>query len=132
MKKKREKYYKGLFLIAALYDLILGIAFLFFYKILYLFLNIPLPENPAYLSLSAMFVFVIGIGYYLIYLDIYANRDLAKLGVIYKFAYAAIAFYYLIFGAVPHFIFIVFALIDLVFAFLFIEFLYSVRDSKGF
>jgi hypothetical protein len=121
--RKREGYYKGLFLTAAIYDFILGIAFLFFYKFLFALFNIALPENPAYLSLSAAFVFVIGIGYYLIYKNIHANRDLAKLGAIYKLAYAAIAFYYFFLGLVPHFIFAILGIIDLAFMFLFIEFL---------
>lgn len=123
MIKKREKYYKGLFLTAAIYDFILGIAFLFFYKVLYSLFNVALPENPAYLSLSAAFVFVLGIGYYFIYRDIHSNRALVKLGAIYKFAYAAIVFYYFFLGMVPHVIFTVLGIIDLVFMFLFIEFL---------
>jgi len=31
MNKKREKYYKGLYLVGGLYDFILGFAFIFFY-----------------------------------------------------------------------------------------------------
>ena len=123
MIKKREQYYKCLFLIAALYDFILGIAFLFFYKPLFALFNIVLPENPAYLSLSAAFVFVIGIGYYFIYKDVYSNRDLAKLGTIYKLAYAVIVFYYFFLGLVPHVIFTALGVTDLIFMFLFIEFL---------
>ncbi len=32
MNELRAKYYKGLFLIASIYDIILGIVFTFFYK----------------------------------------------------------------------------------------------------
>ena len=129
MNKKRERSYQGLFLVAAVYDLILGFSFLFFYKFMYSFLNISLPDNPAYLSLSAAFVFVIGIGYYFIYLDIYSNKALVKLGIIYKIAYAIIAFYYFFLGTIPHIVFILFAVIDIIFIFLFVEFLHSLRKE---
>lgn len=129
MSKKREGYYKGLFLTAAFYDFIIGITFLFFCKPVYRLLNIPFPPNPSYLSLSSAFVFVIGIAYYFIYRDIYANRDLAKIGTIYKFAYIVVALYYLLVGLVPHTIFTVFGVIDVVFLILFIEFLNYTKKS---
>ena len=129
MSKKREGYYKGLFLTAAIYDFILGIVFLFFYKPLFRSLSIPLPINPAYLSLSAAFVFVIGLGYYFVYRNIYANRDLAKIGAIYKFAYVVVGLYYLLINSVPHMIFMVFAGIDVIFLVLFIEFLNYTKKS---
>lgn len=129
MNKKREGYYKGLFLTGAFYDFIIGITFLFFYKPIYRLLNIPFPSNPSYLSLSAAFVFVIGIAYYFVYRNIYANRDLAKIGTIYKFAYVVVALYYLLVGLVPHMIFTVFGIIDVVFLVLFIEFLNYTKKS---
>lgn len=131
MNKKREGYYKGLFLTAAFYDFIIGITFLFFYKPVYRLLNIPFPLNPSYLSLSAAFVFVIGIGYYIIYRDIHANRGLVIVGAIYKFAYAAVGLYYLLINLVPHMIYIVFAVIDVIFLVLFIEFLNCTKKSSS-
>ena len=123
MNNARENYYKKLFLTAALYDLALGIVFLFFYRPLFHVLKIPLPLNPSYLLLSAAFVFVLGIAYYFIYRDIKSNRDLVKIGTIYKFAYVSVGLYCLLLGLVPHMIFLVFAAIDVVFFSLFVEFL---------
>ena len=120
---KKENYYKSLFLVASIYDFILGIIFLFFYKPVFNLLNIPLPLNPSYLSLSAAFVFVIGIGYYIIYKNIHVNRDLVIIGTIYKVAYVLVGLYYLLINLVPHMIFIVLALLDTVFGIMFIEFL---------
>lgn len=125
MNRKRG-YYKGLFLTAAIYDIVLGIIFTFFYKFVYSFLGIALPDNPCYLSLIGAFLFVIGIAYLFIYINIKVNgkfnRDLIKIGTLYKFAYALVAFYYWILGTIPHIAFgAVFGVIDLVFAFLFIE-----------
>jgi hypothetical protein len=123
MNDSKKNYYKKLFLIAALYDFILGITFLFFYKPLFNALKIPIPSDPSYLSLSAAFVFVLGIAYYFIYKNIETNRDLAKIGTIYKLAYILIGLYYFLFSLVPHIIFMIFAVIDFVFLVSFVEFL---------
>ena len=131
MKKTRENYYKWLFLIAAVYDIILGVAFLFFWKFVYDFLNISYPEQPAYISLSAAFVLVIGVAYYMIYRNIYANRDLVKIGVFYKLAYFLVTVYYLFFSSVPHVVFLYFGIIDFIFLLLFVEFLsYTKKSGK--
>ena len=44
------RFYRGVFFVAALYDLILGAAFLFFYPWAYGLMGIPLPTEPAYLA----------------------------------------------------------------------------------
>jgi hypothetical protein len=120
---KKGGYYKGLFLVSAIYDLILGLIFTFFYKPVFNLLGIPLPAFGGYLSLIGVFLIVLGVGYY--YLsrgDLVKNRDLLKVGILYKFAYALVAFFYLAAGTIPHVIFAwVFGVIDLIFAILFIE-----------
>lgn len=104
---------KAVLLVTALYDLVLGIAFLFFYAPIFSWLLIELPTDARYLQLSAAFVLVLGIGYYLIYRNIERNKDLFLLGILYKVAYSAIAFYYFFFGTVET-IFFIFGCIDLV------------------
>ena len=122
MNKKREKYYKIIFLIAAIYDIVLGIIFTFFHKTAYSFLNISLPQNTGYLSLIGVFLLVIGIAYYFIYKgDLKKNIDLIKVGTLYKVAYSAIIFYYWIFATIPHISFVaIFGVADVIFLILFI------------
>jgi hypothetical protein len=127
MTKGKEMYYKGLFLIAAIYDIVLGLGFLFFYKLIYNSLGIILPLNPSYLSLSAAFVLVIGIGYFMVYLNL-RNRGLVWLGAFYKIAYVSIGVYYFIKNMLPHNIFSVFGIIDFIFLILFLEFLYNFKS----
>jgi len=122
-KGQKDIYYRILFLSAAVYDTVLGIIFLFFYRPVYNLLGIPVPEYPAYLSLSAAFVLVIGIAYYIVYLNIYRNRDLVVVGTLYKLAYTIVVFYYFLCEYLPHNAFLIFGIIDLVFFFLFVEFL---------
>jgi hypothetical protein len=125
MNASRVKYYKVLFLIAAIYDLVLGIVFTFFYRFAFGLLGISdkLPEYGAYISLIGAFLFVIGVAYYLIYRsDLKGNRDLIMVGALYKFAYCATGLFYFVFGKIPHILFILlFGVIDLIMFVLMLE-----------
>lgn len=118
MSESKLKYYKGLFLFAAVYDLILGIVFTFFSKSAFDLVGIPekIPEFDGYLSLIGAFLFVIGVAYYLIFRgDLQKNRDLILVGVLYKLAYFTITFYYFTIGNIPHLIFFaLFGVVDLI------------------
>ncbi len=118
MSESKLKYYKGLFLIAAVYDLILGVVFTFFTASAFDLLGIPekLPEFPGYLTLIGAYLLIIGVAYYLIYKgDLYKNRDLILIGVLYKFAYCTITFYYFIVGDIPHILFLgLFGVVDVI------------------
>jgi len=125
MGESRRKYYKTLFLIAAIYDFVMGIVFIFFYKFAFKSLGISeaIPEFGGYLSLIGAFLFVIGIAYYLIYLgDLAKNRDLILVGALYKLAYCLTAFVYFAVGQIPHMIFLyLFGVLDLIMFILMIE-----------
>ncbi len=125
MNTLREKYYRGLFLIAAIYDIFLGVVFTFFYRFAFELIGIPerLPESGAYLSLIGVFLFVIGVAYYLIYRgDLQKNRDLIIVGALYKLSYCAIAFFYFAIGEIPHVIFLsLFGVVDLIMFVLMVE-----------
>ncbi|MDH4211516.1 MAG: hypothetical protein OEV79_08710 [candidate division WOR-3 bacterium] len=125
MSKVREKYYKALFLIAAIYDISLGIIFTLFYRTAFDIIGIAdrLPAHGAYLSLIGSFLFVIGVAYYLLYRgNLERNRDLVTVGVLYKLAYCSVAIYYTIAQDVPHMIFVyLFGGCDLIFFVLMLE-----------
>lgn len=110
---------KTLFLVAALYDGILGLVFFVGYQGIYSMLNIPMPENAAYIHLAAALVFVEGVGYSFVYRNMERNIDIVRQGIIYKVAYSGVAFYSQMTGALPHPIFLVFAVLDLCFLVLF-------------
>jgi hypothetical protein len=125
MKPAREKYYRGLFTVAALYDLLLGLTFTFFPARAFAALGISdkLPAFGGYLTLLGAFVLVIGIAYALISRgDLPRNADLILIGTLYKLAYAATAFYYWAAGGLPHVAFAaVFGAADAVFFLLMAE-----------
>ncbi len=68
MSPAKEKYYRSLFLIAAVYDVLLGITFTFFPARAFDALGIreKLPAFGGYLTLLGAFVLVIGVAYFLV------------------------------------------------------------------
>ncbi len=116
MSLARERWYRTVFWVAAAYDLTLGIVFLFFYRPVFRFLDVEdaLPEYTSFVSLIAVFLFVIGIAYVLIARgDLVRNRDLIAVGALYKLAYFSVALWYLIGGVYPHIVFFaVFGVVD--------------------
>ncbi len=119
----KEGYYKGLYLISALYDFILGIAFLLFYKTIFGITGMNLPRNPAYLTFSAAIIALYGVLLFMIYLNLNGSRRLVIYAILVKFAYVGtVLYYYLLVG--PAYVdapFLIFAGFDFIFALLFIE-----------
>lgn len=113
------KIAKNVFLISSIYDLGLGILFLLFYKPVFNFLSITIPSHPEYLQMSAAFVAVLGIGYFFIYKNIARNRDLWKLGILYKITYFLLIFYYYFILSTANIVFLYFAFVDVIFVTLF-------------
>ena len=116
-------WFKMLFLLAALYDGVLGVVFLFFYGPIYQSLGVPLPNRPSYIHLSAAFVLAQGVGYWFVYRNMLRNVDLVKVGVVYKAAYTLVSAYYLLAGQLLHAMFAWFAVCDLLFLLAFVRFL---------
>lgn len=135
MSESKLKYYKGLFLLAAVYDLVLGIIFTFFPKSMFDLVGIPekLPEFTGYISLIGAFLFVIGVAYYLIFRgDLQKNRDLILVGVLYKLAYFSITFYYFAIGDIPHILFFaLFGVVDLIMFILMVECYITLGKNKN-
>jgi hypothetical protein len=122
MENKKDKFFEKLFLVAAVYDFVLGILFFFFYRQIFNLFNIAIPDFPAYLQMSAAFVIAMGIGYYFVYKNLYRNIDLVKLGVVYKFAYSSVVIYFYLTN-LANLVFLWFAVFDIIFMLFFIWFL---------
>ncbi|MEO8252219.1 MAG: hypothetical protein ABI578_07070 [Chloroflexota bacterium] len=122
--------YKTFFLVAAVYDIVLGAGFFLFYAPLFSALNVALPNNISYIHLTAAFVIVQGIGYWFVYQDPDANRGIVKLGVVYKIAFAGLSAYYALIGQLIHPVFGLFGIMDTLFLFGFVMFLMSSRTRQ--
>jgi hypothetical protein len=117
MSPSRERFYRGVFLAAAVYDVVLGIVFTFFHDWAFDLLDAEVVANDGLIPLIGAFLFVIGVAYYLIYRgDLWRNRDLILIGTLYKAAYASVAFWTGIFGEVAHWAFVgAFGVADVIF-----------------
>jgi hypothetical protein len=133
MSPAKEKYYRSLFMIAAAYDVLLGITFTFFPARAFDALGIreKLPAFGGYFTLLGAFVLVIGIAYALIARgDLLRNADLILVGTLYKLAYSGTAFYYWSQGNLPHIAFAaLFGVADAVFFVLMAECYWSLKQE---
>jgi len=126
----KDSLFRNIFLIAAIYDFILGVAFFFFYEPIFNYFNITIPVYPMYLQMAAAFVIAMGVGYYYIYTNLYRNVDLVKLGIVYKLVYVGLASYFY-FANLANVIFFWFVIFDLIFIGLFVWFLvYAKKDGR--
>src|SRR5215203_1257418 len=115
--------WRTFFLLAALYDLILGAAFLVASEPILTAIGMTLPPHIAYIQLAAVFVFVQGLGYWLVSRDPLANLGLVRVGIAYKAAYSGLALYYLATGQLPSVFFIPCPVFDLLSLIVFVMFL---------
>jgi hypothetical protein len=112
------KWIKPFFVISALYDGILGLAFLFAWASLYQHFGVTPPNHPAYVQFPALLLLIFAAMFLRIAQDPRANRDLIWYGGALKVAYSGTAFWYYFTSNIPA-IWMPFALADLVFLVLF-------------
>ena len=124
---RKEKGYRNLFLVAALYDFVLGFSFFLFWPFIFdHILKIPYPNYPAFYQAAAAFIFNMGIGFYFVYRNMYRNIDIVKVGIYFKLFYTGLAFFYVFVEKMP-WILAVFGFLDLIFIVFFVFFLRAVR-----
>jgi hypothetical protein len=95
------RWIRPLFIVAALYDILLGAAYFLVYPSLYAHFGIELPNHPGYVQLNALFVTIMGVGFWMVANAPARNRDLIALGSLFKVAYAGIVFVYWARGLMP-------------------------------
>lgn len=122
--------WKVFFLVAALYDILLGAGFFLLYDPLFSALGIELPGNISYIHLTAAFVFVQGVGYWIVFRDPDGNHGIVMLGIVYKAAFAGLAAYYWAIGDLLHPIFGLFGILDAMFLIGFVMFLMAARQEQ--
>ena len=115
----RREWLRPFFVIAALYDLVLGVVFLLAWQQCYRYFNITPPNHPAYIQFAAAAVAIFGLGFWYVSRAPERNRDIIKLGVLLKLAYAITVLAYWFQGRMPG-LWVPFAWIDLGFMFAFI------------
>jgi hypothetical protein len=118
----KKKYYRGLFLVGAIWNWIVAPIFFFAYKPILKSLEMKPMQYALPIQMSMALVFVYGIAYYYVFKDLVRNRDCAKLGVYSKTAVFVLLVYYWIVGEIV-FALVIPGIVDLIFAGLYLEFL---------
>ena len=114
-----DKWIKPFFLIAALYDGVLGIAFIIAPASIFAMYGVEPPNHMAYVQFPAILLILFAIMFYRIAMDPVRNRDLILYGCGLKIAYCSLAFWYMFTTGIPS-MWVPWAYADLVFLALFI------------
>ncbi|MBI2302640.1 MAG: hypothetical protein HYU66_27355 [Armatimonadetes bacterium] len=113
------KWIRPLFLGAAAYDLLFGLIYLVGWRAVYALFAIEPPNHPSYVQFAAATVAVFGLGFWMVAAAPQRNRDLIKLGVLFKLAYGGLVVRYLLTEHVAP-VWVAFGACDLAFAAAFI------------
>ena len=106
------------YIIAALYDGILGIAFIFAAPKFFELAQVTPPNHFGYIHFPAALLLVFALMFCAIAKNPYKNRNLIPYGILLKLSYSGIVFFYWFTSGIPH-IWKPFAIIDLAFMVIF-------------
>ena len=83
-----------LFLIAGVYDFVIGLAFLLFGPQIFAAANVPPPNHWGYIQFAALLLIVFGMMFFAVARDPVANRNFIPFGMLLKLSYVGIVGYY--------------------------------------
>jgi hypothetical protein len=120
-----------MFLVGALWNLLGGVFIVVFADRVFAASNVTPPQPPLYFHAWIALFVTFGIGYYMVFQDLYANKNIVILGIIGKLAFSAIFIYNMLaFRAeIPSF-YLIPVVGDLVFVVLFAMFLHFARKTR--
>jgi hypothetical protein len=126
---KRE-WLRPFFVVAALYDIVLGGLFLVAAEPIYWRFGVTYVNHPAYVQFAAAVVLIFGIGFWFVAQAPERNRDIIKLGVLFKIAYSGVVLGWWFQGRMPG-MWVPFAWIDLAFIAAFLAALRSLPAGQA-
>lgn len=110
---KKRLWIRALFAIVGLYDLVLGLAFLFAPAAIYDRMGVPPPNHWGYVQFPAALLIVFALMFFAVARAPAANRNLIPYGVLLKASYCGIVFYHhFAAGGIPT-VWLTFAMLDL-------------------
>jgi hypothetical protein len=83
-----------LFVIAGLYDFVIGLTFLLFGTRLFDAAGVPQPNHWGYIQFGALMLMIFGLMFFSVARNPVANRNLIPYGILLKLSYSALAGYY--------------------------------------
>lgn len=124
-----RNWIRPLFIVAGLYDGLLGLVFLFFAPQIFQAYGVTPPNHWGYVQFPALLLIVFGIMFFRIAADPVRNREMIWYGVGLKLAYCGTVFYYQIVTGLPS-MWIPWAWADLAFLVLFLVAWKSVATAQ--
>jgi hypothetical protein len=125
-----KTWIKPLFVIAAIYDAVLGLAFLFFAAPIFSLYGVEPPNHPAYVQFPALLLLIFAAIFIRIAKDPKGQRTLIPYGMALKASYSGLTFWHELTGGVPS-MWVPWAWADLGFLLAFIIAWQNLRQSKG-
>jgi hypothetical protein len=113
------RWINRLFLVAGLYDAILGAAFLLFGPQIFRYAAVTPPNHFGYIHFPALLLIIFGVMFLRIATDPLKNRELMLYGVALKASYCGVVFWYDLATGIPR-LWLPWAWADLLFLVLFI------------
>ena len=123
----KEKYYKILFLVAALYNIINSVIFILVSLVatdLFPLFGVEIPPSMIWLQLSLILIALLGVGYIMVSRDISKNHGLVFVGGLAKLSFFLMSLIYYFIGDL-NILIVLLGSVDLIMVILFIEFLNS-------
>lgn len=125
----KEKYYKILFIIAALYNIINSVTFILVSIVatdLFPLFGVEIPPSMVWLQLSLILIALLGIGYIMVSRDISKNHGLVLVGGLAKLSFFLMSLVYFFIGDL-NILIVLLGSVDLIMVILFMEFLVKNR-----
>jgi hypothetical protein len=125
-----EAFYKRQFLIGALWNVVGGLLIALETPWIFASAGLDIPHPPVYYAAWVALLITFGIGYYMVYRDMYGNKNIVVLGIIGKLVFSVVFIYCMIVyrGQVPP-LFLIPVAGDLVFVVFFWMFLRYARRA---
>jgi len=114
-----DKTMKMFYIVAALYDAVLGVAFVLFPLSIYAMYQVEPPNHLAYVQFPGLLLIIFAAMFYQVSKNPVQNRGLIPYGVALKASYCGMVFYYMATSGVPG-MYVPFAWADLAFLLLFV------------
>ena len=127
----KNKYYKFLFLIGAIWNWFVAVSILFASLFMKEFVSelfgMVLPPSMVWFHVVTALIFVFGIGYYIVARDLGKNHGVVLIGLLEKFLFFFILLIYVFVGDINIYVTLLTG-VDLVFGILFVEFLVNYKN----
>jgi len=92
---------RGLFLVAAIYDGLLGLAFLFAGDAVFQWYGVTPPNHPGYVQFPAALLVVFALMFLAVARDPARNRNLIPYGILLKASFCGVVFFHWLTAGIP-------------------------------